>query len=68
MSPEQLASLEDGDISQMRPTSWHNHSQEALWKGDTGIIVTSSVGVEVHKAPEQQPEELEANYYIFDKA
>jgi hypothetical protein len=67
MSPDQLAALEEGDISQMRPSSFYNHSQENLWKSDSGIIVTSSVGVVVHAAPEQQ-EELEANYYVFDKA
>jgi hypothetical protein len=63
-SPELL--VEEADISNAQPTSY-NHSQETLWKTDSGIIVTSSVGVEVHTAPEQQ-EELEANYYVFDKA
>ena len=67
MSPDQLAAAEEGDISQIRPSSFYNHSQETLWKIDSSIIVTSSVGVVVHAAPEQQ-EELEANYYVFDKA
>jgi hypothetical protein len=62
-SPDLL--VEEGDISQVRPSSY-NQSQETLWKTDSGIIVTSSVGVEVHAAPEQQ-EGLEANYYVFDR-
>ena len=63
ISPEQLA--EEGDIS-MQPGSFYNHSQEALWNSDNGIVVTSSVGVVIHAAPPQQ-EELEANYYMFDR-
>jgi hypothetical protein len=58
--------VEESDISTVRPSSY-NLSQETLWKTDSGIIVTSSVGVEVHTAPDQQ-EELEANYYVFDRA
>jgi len=63
ISPEQLA--EEGDIS-MQPGAFYNHSQEALWNSNNGIIVTSSVGVVVQAAPQQQ-DELEANYYMFDK-
>jgi hypothetical protein len=63
ISPDQLA--EEGDIS-MQPGAFYNHSQEALWNSNNGIIVTSSVGVVVQAAPQQQ-DELEANYYMFDK-
>jgi hypothetical protein len=63
ISPEQLT--EEGDIS-MRPGSFYNLSQEALWNSNTAIIATSSVGVVVNAAPQQQ-EELGANYYLFHK-
>lgn len=68
MSPDLLSAAEEGDITEMRPSSFYNnHSEETLYKADSGIIVTSSVGVEVHDAPEKQQGELEANYYVFDK-
>jgi hypothetical protein len=67
MSPELMA--EEGDIgiaiSRAGMGDLTRESQEALWKSEDGIIVTSSVGVVVHNKPAQ--DDLEANYYIFDK-
>lgn len=67
MSPELMA--EEGDIgiaiSRAGMGELTRESQEALWKSEDGIIVTSSVGVVVHAKPAQ--DDLEANYYIFDK-
>ncbi len=61
-SPDLL--VEEGQTPDVRPSS-HNYSQESLWKTDSGIIVTSSVGVEVHAARDKQGE-LEAKYYAFN--
>lgn len=71
MSPELMA--EEGDIGiaishERMIGEMTRESQEALWKGEDGIIVTSSVGVVVHDKPRQEAGDLEANYYVFDKA
>jgi len=72
MSPELMA--EEGDIGiaisheRMLAGELSRESQEALWKSEDGIIVTSSVGVVVHDKPKQEEGDLEANYYVFDKA
>ncbi len=72
MSPELMA--EEGDIGiaitheRMIGEMARGSSQEALWKTEDGIIVTSSVGVVVHDKQEQEAGDLEANYYVFDKA
>ena len=70
MSPERMA--EEGDmgmaITRIGNVDLNRESQEALWTSEDGIIVTSSVGVVVHAKPEQHDDQLEANYYVFDKA
>ena len=69
-NPERMA--EEGDIgiaiSHIGNEDLCRESQEALWTSEDGIIVTSSVGVVVHDKPEQHDDQLEANYYVFDKA
>ena len=69
-NPERMA--EEGDmgmaITRIGNVDLNRESQEALWTSEDGIIVTSSVGVVVHDKPEQHDDQLEANYYVFDKA
>jgi hypothetical protein len=46
-----------------------NDSEEKLWKNDTAIVVTSSVGIETHSAElhETPPEFVQETYNNFDK-
>ena len=46
-----------------------NDSEEELWKNDSAIVVTSSVGIETHSAEshETPPEFLHETYNNFDK-
>lgn len=67
-SPELMAEEGDLGISRIGIAELSRESQEALWKSEDGIVVTSSVGVVVQDKPEQQDDQLEANYYVFDKA
>ncbi len=74
MSPPPELMAEEGDIGiaitherMLGEMARRGSSQEALWKTEDGIIVTSSVGVVVHDKPHQEAGDLEANYYIFDK-
>ncbi|PMD31099.1 hypothetical protein L207DRAFT_473067 [Hyaloscypha variabilis F] len=74
MSPPPELMAEEGDIGiaitherMLGEMARRGSSQEALWKTEDGILVTSSVGVVVHDKPHQEASDLEANYYIFDK-
>ena len=71
MSPELMAEEADIGIAishERMIGELTRESQEALWKSEDGIIVTSSVGVVVQDKPKQEGGDLEANYYVFDKA
>ncbi|CZR51053.1 uncharacterized protein PAC_00928 [Phialocephala subalpina] len=55
--------IQEGDIETTE--GLHSHSEEALWKVESGIIVTSSVGVEFHAG--RGPQDTSATYNQFDK-
>ena len=55
--------IQEGDIETTE--GLHSHSEEALWKVESGIIVTSSVGVEFHAG--RDPQDTSTTYNQFDK-